>query len=146
MISLDSSHAVKSNDRESPSLFRSSNNSHSDQRHISSRAVTRAGNSLLSMRCGNPTRDAANFDIWGLDGSTKYSVTGYTSGNDPWTGGFYTVMRISSSTSDSAMNCGSLTFQGVTLTTSYQQVTEYAVLVAFRLVNGNSATTSVDVA
>jgi hypothetical protein len=76
MISRDISPSVTNNDREGNSLFHSNNNSRSDQRQISSHAVTFAGDSLLSMRFGVAKDTLSNFDIWGLSGSTKYSLTG----------------------------------------------------------------------
>jgi hypothetical protein len=85
---------------------------------------------------------AANFKTWGVSRSRKYSLAGSNS----WTRAFGNVMRICGSRSNSASQLASLVLQGVTRTTTNQQVTEYAVLVALRLVNSHSETTSADVA
>jgi hypothetical protein len=105
---------------------------------LSSHAATFGDAALIAVRAGVPSGSTGNnFDIWGLSGSAKILITHSSKG-------FGTRMRIFGQTSASAVGLKPMAHYGVNLATSVVQLTDYAGLIRFRLQNGNSVRTIVD--
>jgi hypothetical protein len=81
---------------------------------------------------------SSSFEIFGIKPTGSYASTSSTRG-------YATRMRIAGSISSIWPYNGALQFNGVTLTSHFTLLGGSAVLIAFRLANNNSVTTSVDV-
>jgi hypothetical protein len=89
---------------------------------------------LIPVRSGSGT---SFFNVWGLSGSSTIWMTHSDYG-------FLARLRLSGAESDYLFNEDS--FSGITLTFHYFQISDVAVLVVFKMTNGNSESAVVDLA